>query len=98
MNIDIKTISSKLSIIKDFIARYAVIIFVVTVVTIAGFLTLQIAQLSNIEPTEGQQDEKLASIKSVRLDAASIEKIKQLEDQNISVESLFNNGRANPFE
>lgn len=98
MKLDTQSLTAKLITTRDIIARYAVLIFITSAVAIAGFLTLRIASLSNIEPSPDQEDEKLASIKSVRLDAASIEKLKELEDQNISVQSLFDNGRDNPFE
>jgi hypothetical protein len=91
-------ILNKLSTVKDFIARYAVILFIVFVALVFGFLTLRIANYSNHEPTEVQIEETLSSIKTVKLDEESIEKIEELQDRNINLESLFNNGRANPFE
>lgn len=98
MNIELSAITSKFSVTKDFVVRYALIIFIVGVVGILGFMTLTIAHFSNLEPTDDQIDEKKSSLKAVRLDEKSIAKLVQLEDQGISIESLFNNGRTNPFE
>jgi hypothetical protein len=98
MNIDITALTSKFATIKDFIVRYALIIFIIGVVGILGFMTLTISHFSNLEPTDDQIDEKKSSLKAVRLDEKSIAKLVQLEDRGINIESLFNNGRTNPFE
>lgn len=96
MNLD--TYTAKLIPIKNFIARYAVLLFIISVVAIFSFMTLGIAHFSDREPTAVEIDEKRLSVKVVKLDEKSINKIKELQDQNISIESLFNNGRENPFE
>ena len=92
------SITHQLSPIKDFIVRYAVLIFVFSVVGIFAFMTLGIAQYANLEPSESQKEEKLSTLKTVKLDEKSIEKIQSLQDQNINIESLFDNGRDNPFQ
>ncbi len=91
-------IITKLTPAKDFIVRYAVIIFVLSVVAIFAYMTLNIAHFANLDPTSNQLDEKTNSLTAVKLDEKSITKIKQLQDQNINIESLFDNGRANPFQ
>lgn len=91
-------ITNQLLPIKTFVTRYAVIIFVFSVVSVFTFLTLQIANYANMEPTAAQQAERMSSLSSVKLDENSINKIRQLQDRNINIESLFDNGRANPFE
>jgi predicted patatin/cPLA2 family phospholipase len=61
-------------------------------------MTLQISRYSNAEPTADQIEDKKNSLKQVVLNEEAVEKIQELEDQNINIEALFNNGRANPFE
>jgi hypothetical protein len=84
--------------VKDFIVRYAVLVFVLSMVCIFGFMTLRIAHYSNAEPTEIQIEDKKASLRVISLDENAIEKIEQLKAKNISIESLFSSGRDNPFE
>lgn len=96
MKLDI--IIAKLSIVKDFIARFAVIVFILFVALVFGFLTLNIANYANHEPTEEQIEERLSSLRRVSLDEEAVQKIQELQDQNINLESLFDNGRDNPFE
>jgi hypothetical protein len=94
----LNNITAKLTIAKDFASRYIVIIFVICVALIFGFLTLKIANYSNDEPTDDQIEERLGALQTVRLNDDAVQKIKELQDQNISLDSLFNNGRDNPFE
>lgn len=94
----INDILTKLLPVKSFIVRYAVVIFVVSVVGIFIYMTLSISRYANLEPTDSQKEERKASMTTLKLDEASIAKIKLLEDQNISIETLFNNGRENPFQ
>lgn len=95
---NIEPILHQLNSVKDFITRYAVLLFVFSVVGIFAFMTLNIAKYANLEPTSSQEDERLSTLKTVRLDEKSIEKIQSLQDQNINIESLFDNGRDNPFQ
>jgi Tfp pilus assembly protein PilO len=93
-----KNLISKLGPIKNFIARYAVIIFILASVLVFGYMSLSISYFSNVEPTDQQIEDKKASLKIVKLNDVAVKKIQELQDQNINIESLFNNGRANPFE
>jgi len=94
----IATLLEKLIVIKDFLARFTVIIFVFFVALVFAILTLNIANYSNREPSDDQIEERLSSLKTVNLNEQAIQKIQELESYSISIESLFNNGRANPFE
>lgn len=79
------------------VQRYAVIIFIVIVVGLYGFLILQISSSATEEPSQAQVQEELGAVKRLKIDEASIEKIQQLEDQNVVVQSLFEEARDNPF-
>lgn len=84
--------------IKNFIIRFKVILFIVCVGAAIGFMTIKIAYYSNSEPSEDQIAERKNSLRTVKLNEEAVAKIEELKDQNINLESLFNNGRANPFE
>jgi hypothetical protein len=98
MNLKLDKILNKLLPIKNFLVRYAVVIFIVCVVGIFSFMTLQISRYSDAEPTLAQIQDKEDSFRSVKLNDQAVNKIKQLQSQNVNIESLFDNGRANPFE
>lgn len=98
MSINKSEILVKLTPIKNYFVRYSVLIFMLFVVGILSFMTLRIAHFSNLDPSEQQIDEKKTSLKIIKLDDAAVSKLKELQDKNISIESLFDNGRENPFE
>ena len=87
-----------LRITLTFIARYSFMLFVITFASLAGYLVSRIGYLSRLEPTEAQITTKIAGVKKTITDTESILKLKELEGRNISIESLFDNGRTNPFE
>lgn len=92
------SLSRQFSGLKDIFVKHALIIFVFFIVGLFGFMTFNIARFANQDPTESQKDETISAVKTVKLDEKSIQKIQSLQDQNISIESLFDNGRANPFQ
>lgn len=53
---------------------------------------------SKVEPTASQVEDKKKTVSSKKVDNESLTKLRELESRNISLESLFDNGRNNPFE
>lgn len=82
----------------QFVAKYSAILFVLIIASLAGYLVIRIGYLSRLEPTQVQIDQKVDEIKQTTTDTESINKLKELEGRNISIEALFDNGRTNPFE
>lgn len=97
MNFEVKDLPTKLKPMLDFLKRYVKFIFFITMILLAGFLVLRINQFSNQEPSDDAVTEKLQSVQRPRIDEAVIEKIQLLQDQNIEVQSLFDQARNNPF-
>ena len=76
--------------------RYRVVIFLVFVAGLSGYLVFQINQAVNVQPSASQA---VAATKAVpHVDPATVEQLKQLQDNSVSVHALFNDGRSNPFE
>lgn len=97
MNLDLKDLGNKLQPTLRFIKRYVSLFFVVTMLAVFGFLVFRINQFSSLEPSEDAIAEKLQSVQRPKLDQAIVDKIQQLQDQNIEVQSLFDQARSNPF-
>jgi hypothetical protein len=81
-----------------FIKRYAVILFVIFFAGLGIYLVMKIDEFSRVDPGIAQVETRLSEVKKSRIDEDTITALEQLEDKNISIESLFNNGRVNPFE
>lgn len=78
--------------------RYSVVLFIVLVFGLYGLLVFRIGSLSQVEPEETAVTEQLGRVKRLKIDQDSVDKIQQLEDQNIGVQSLFKTARDNPFQ
>ncbi len=80
------------------VQKYIVLISFVLILSLYGFLVLQISKASQNEPNQDDITAQLNTIKRLRIDEESITKIQQLQDQNVVVQSLFEEARNNPFK
>lgn len=78
--------------------RYRVIGFIVLVALLYGFLLTRINTLSNLEPTEEAVIEQVKAAKVPRIDDEIVQQLESLEDNSVSVQTLFNEARSNPFQ
>lgn len=97
-NIDIKNIPTLLKSSLKPVLAHAKVIFILGIILLSGFLVFEINRLTAKEPTPEQISEQLEIIKRPKIDQDTINKIEQLEDQNIAVQSLFQAARDNPFQ
>lgn len=96
-NLNSQSLKASIVTLKDWIVKYRISIFIFIVATILGFMLLRISNMATLEPTDTQKVEAKASIKIVRVNEDAISVIKNLQDKNISVETLFDPGRYDPF-
>lgn len=89
-------LSTKLSKVLAPIARYRILLFIVLVAALYGYLVLQINQASNVQPSEDQ--EVVAVHHTPRIDPHLVQQLQQLQDNSVSVQTLFNEARTNPFQ
>jgi hypothetical protein len=78
--------------------RYAGFMFLIGVLCIYGFLVLRISTLARTEPSDDEVAAQMSTVKRLKIDQSSIDKIQQLQDQNIAVKSIFEIARDNPFQ
>ncbi|CAN5710630.1 hypothetical protein BH23PAT2_BH23PAT2_02990 [soil metagenome] len=97
MNINFKDLPEKLALLGAKFRRFSVFIFIITVLSLYSFLVLHISSLTQIETNEQAVTEQLKTTKRPRIDQSAIEKIEDLQDQNVQVDSLFQEARDNPF-
>ena len=78
VNLDLKTLVKKLRVALLKFQRYAVIVFIVILVGLYGYLVLQISSSATKEPTQAQVMEELGTVKRLKIDQDSINKIQKL--------------------
>jgi hypothetical protein len=92
------TISQQVQPAVRFVKKYKKFLFSMIVLVLIGFLVFRINQLASAEPSEATIDEKLQTVTRPKLDQGVIDRIQQLQDQNVEVQSLFDEARNNPFD
>lgn len=96
-DLTLQKLVSSLKPVLAFMRRYAVLAFIVIVIGLYGFLVFRINTLVVTDPSEDAISEKLQTVKRPKIDQSAVDKIQQLQDQNLEVKSLFDQARNNPF-
>ena len=97
MKIDFTQLTTQLIQRLKFISRYRVLLFIVFVVSLFGFLVLRINQAVNVTPAASSQT-TTAQVATPRIDPKVVQQLQQLQDNNVSVQALFDQARTNPFQ
>jgi len=96
MKLSIKDIPAKLMELLGKLNRYAVVLFLLLVALVYGFLVLRIQSMQNVQasnnPTPG------TVVATPHIDQKVVEQLQQLQDNSVSVKSLFDQARSNPFQ
>ncbi len=98
IKIDVKQFSTIIRTVLKKLQRYSSFLFIIAMLLTYSFLVFRISTLSQADPSDEAVTEQLKTIKRLKIDQNSIDKIQQLEDQNIGVQSLFEDARDNPFQ
>lgn len=80
------------------IGRYTHTLIFVLYSILVGLVIFYADYYSKYEPSIVQVQDKKDGLKLKRIDETSLNKLKELDSRNISLEALFDNGRNNPFE
>lgn len=75
----------------------APLIILIFLCAIYGFLSWRIATLMQTEPDDSQVSAKLQTVGVPKVDPTVVSKISQLNDNSVSVHTLFEQARDNPF-
>lgn len=88
---------TKIQPVVEKLNRYKVLLFALIFLGIYAALSLRINEYTNQEPSQQAVTDSLQSVKRITVDKDSIAKLKELEEQNVEVQSLLNEARKNPF-
>jgi hypothetical protein len=80
------------------VSRYSFVLFLVFVALIYGFVILRINSLSNAQPTDNAVTSQVKAAQIPHIDKKVVDQLQSLQDNSVSVKSLFNQARANPFK
>jgi len=97
MNEQFSDLTTKLSPALSFIKRYLTFSVIILFLASYAFLVYRINTLASREPTDDEITSALKALPLPKVDQPTINKIQQLQDQNVQVQSLFEQARNNPF-
>lgn len=97
MKKDLDAILTKLRPLSNTFRRYRLTLFILTFLGTYTFLVVHINTLTNQEPDPAELASRKQVTKRLSIDQDSIDRILELEEQNIDVKALFEQARNNPF-
>jgi hypothetical protein len=77
--------------------RYAAVVLLVFLSCIYGFLAWRILVLSQAQPDASAVSSELKTVGVPKVDEDVVSKMQKLEDNSVSVQTLFDQARSNPF-
>ena len=76
------------------VGRYAIILFVLFLALVYGFLLYRINVVSSAEPS----DAAITQANTPRVDKTVVKQLLDLKDNSVTVQTLFDEARSNPFQ
>jgi hypothetical protein len=98
VKMNVKDIPAQLHRYVSKIKPYVPYMVILLIICTYGFMLLSIKSMANSEPSEDAVAERLSQIKQPKVDQSVVDKLQQLQDQNVQVQALFDQARDNPFE
>lgn len=83
--------------IYQFMIRYRVTLFIIFASITLSVMLADISRMSDASPSQVQISEAEQSVKIVRFKESSITVIKSLKENNITIDTLFDPNRYDPF-
>ena len=77
---------------------YLLIVFLVFIALIYGFLFLRINTLANSQPSDTDVASQVKAAKVPHIDLSLVKQLESLQDNSVSVKTLFQDARNNPFQ
>lgn len=93
----LQSLTNRLAPLLAIIKKNKVFIIILVVLTVFGFIVFRISYFNGLEPSDSALEEQLKTSSRPKIDKAIVEKLVNLETENIQVQALFNQARENPF-
>ena len=87
--------------ITDLIGKarhYSMIIFAVFVACLYGFILFRVNSLSHAQPLEVDVSKQVQAAAIPHIDQTVVKQLQSLQDNSVSIQSLFDQARSNPFQ
>ena len=94
---DLGSMTEKLQEILGKVRRFLPLLFCLLLLVLYGFLAYRVNVLNSAEPSPTDTATQAQTAAVPRIDPNVIEQLKNLQDNSVTVKTLFATGRDNPF-
>lgn len=78
--------------------QFAFVLFVLLLAAVYGFVLLRVQTLSNIQPSDSEVNTQVQASATPHVNPTTVQQMQTLQDNSVSVRTLFNQARSNPFQ
>lgn len=78
--------------------RYSIVFFLIFVAILYGMVLLHINSLNTQQPSDQAVSSQVKAANVPHIDQSIVQQIQSLQDNSVSVQSLFDQARNNPFQ
>jgi len=96
-DLSLKAAISKASLLIEQSKQYSFLAFIIFVALLYGFVFLKIESYKNTEPSDSDVSSQVQAAHIPRINEELVKQLKSLQDNSVSVQTLFNEARNNPF-
>lgn len=97
-SLDIASITNQLRILMPRLLRFAVIFFVLLLAGVYGFVLWRVQSLANVQPSDTDVSTQVKLSATPHIDQTTVQQMQNLQDNSVSVHTLFDQARSNPFQ
>lgn len=96
-NLNLRALINGLAVQLGNLKKYSYTAFLLFIVLLYSFVLLKINGYQNTEPSENDISSQIQAARIPHIDDGLVQQIKSLQDNSVSVQTLFNEARNNPF-
>jgi hypothetical protein len=98
LKVSLGTSLEKLSGLLKTLRRYAILLFLVFVAGLYGFVVLRVDTLNSAQPSADAVSSQVKAARVPHIDQSVVQQLQSLQDNSVSVQTLFDQARNNPFQ
>jgi hypothetical protein len=95
---NVRELVNKLLVNVQKLRRYSIVAFLVLLAALYGSILFRINNLSNAQPSSDAVSSQVQASRVLRIDQSVVKQLQSLQDNSVSVKTLFDQARANPFQ
>lgn len=78
--------------------RYSFLAFIIFVALLYGFILYRSNSLAGVQPSDSDVSSQVKAAQVPHIDQAVVSQLQSLQDNSVSVQTLFDQARSSPFQ